>query len=119
METSTIVAVSNIFCGFITIVLSIPLVLKQVKMNHYYGIRIKKAFESDENWYRLNYYGGKLFMIAGTIMLILGIMGLIIPLSDKTIILMLALSPALIAILTTLPIFIYGKNLDNSEKKNC
>jgi hypothetical protein len=52
----------NIFIGVILIVLSIPLVLKKVKMNHLYGFRFTKSFASDENWYSINHYGGKLFL---------------------------------------------------------
>jgi len=38
---------------------SIPLVKHKIKMNHLYGVRIKKAFESEDNWYKINAYGGK------------------------------------------------------------
>ena len=30
-------------------------------MNHLYGIRIKKSFESEDSWYKINEYGGKQF----------------------------------------------------------
>jgi hypothetical protein len=38
---------------------SIPLLLGKIKMNYFYGFRIRKAFESEENWYEINSYGAK------------------------------------------------------------
>jgi hypothetical protein len=58
--------------GFLTILLSIPLLLRKVPMNCLYGIRIKKAFCSDHNWYELNAYGGKSLLIFGLFLLVFG-----------------------------------------------
>ncbi len=42
-------------------------------MNRYYGIRIAKAFKSDENWYDINAYGGKLLLFYGLFLIFFGI----------------------------------------------
>jgi hypothetical protein len=45
--------------GFILIAVSIPIYLGKINMNCAYGFRIRKAFESDENWYLINRYGAR------------------------------------------------------------
>jgi hypothetical protein len=52
-------AISLVSLGFIVIAVSIPLLLGKIKMNAVYGFRIRKAFESEENWYTINSYGAK------------------------------------------------------------
>lgn len=51
--------------GILTIAFSLPLIFRKIPMNHAYGIRIRKAFVSDGNWYSINEYGGKLFFAFG------------------------------------------------------
>jgi hypothetical protein len=46
-------------------------------MNRTHGIRIPAAFESDENWYRINRYGGKSLIGWSVPVIIIGI-GLIL-----------------------------------------
>jgi hypothetical protein len=48
--------VTLVCLGFILIAISIPLYLGKIKMNRIYGFRIRKAFESEENWYEINRY---------------------------------------------------------------
>ncbi len=51
--------------GVVTILLSLPLILQLVPMNPAYGIRVRKAFTSKENWYQINTFGGALFLAFG------------------------------------------------------
>ncbi len=53
-------------------VLSLPLALRVVPMNRWYGIRIPKAYESEENWYEINAYGGKLLLVYGLALVAFG-----------------------------------------------
>ncbi len=46
--------------GALILIVSIPLVLRKIPMNRYYGVRLPKAYVSEDNWYRLNSYSGKL-----------------------------------------------------------
>lgn len=65
-----------VHCGFggLLAVASVPLILRKVPMNHAYGIRIRKAFESESNWYDINAYGGRLLLIYGIALVIFGIL---------------------------------------------
>ena len=51
--------------GVASVVVSVPLILRRVPMNRWYGVRTRKAFVSDENWYEINAFGGKAFFLFG------------------------------------------------------
>jgi len=59
--------------GAIFIAVSVPLVARMVPMNRWYGVRTRKAFASEENWYELNAYGGKLLVIHGAFLIVAGL----------------------------------------------
>ena len=65
--------ISLIACGLIFVVMSIPLLKGAIKMNHWYGFRIGKAFESEENWYKINRYGAQRFIIWSVAIIISGV----------------------------------------------
>jgi uncharacterized membrane protein len=46
----------------LTIALARPLIQRKVKPNALYGVRIPAAFTSEEAWYELNEYGGRLLL---------------------------------------------------------
>lgn len=58
--------------GAASVLVSIPLVLRKVPRNHWYGIRVRKAFVSDDNWYAINAVGGWLFILFGTFLMAVG-----------------------------------------------
>jgi len=58
--------------GALLALLSIPLIVRKVPMNHLYGIRIRKAFVSRANWDAINSFGGKLFFAFGLLLMIYG-----------------------------------------------
>jgi hypothetical protein len=60
--------------GLVTAAVSIPLALRMVPMNRYYGFRLPQAFKSESNWYRINAYGGALFLVYGLLLAIWGVM---------------------------------------------
>ncbi len=62
----------------ILILVSVPLHLEKIKMNRFYGFRIRKAFESEENWYRINKYGAKALMCWSLVIMMMGILCLFI-----------------------------------------
>ena len=45
-------AVTLVCLGFILVAVSIPLYLGKIKMNCFYGFRIRNVFESEENYTR-------------------------------------------------------------------
>jgi uncharacterized membrane protein len=66
-------AVTLVCLGFMLIAVSIPLYLGKIKMNYVYGFRIRKAFESEENWYTINRYGAKVLMWWSVVIVAMGI----------------------------------------------
>ena len=78
MDSSNIVlGLSNIFCAILFIAISIPLVLGKIPMNSFYGVRLKKSYDSEENWYKINKYGGKQLIIWSIPLFIIGIITLL------------------------------------------
>jgi hypothetical protein len=59
--------------GLVMAAMAVPLVLRKVPMNRFYGIRIPKAFESDRYWYDINAYGGKLLLAYGLLLIVFGL----------------------------------------------
>ena len=59
------VALAYLSAAVITIAISVPLVRRKVKMNHWYGVRIPQSFESEEAWYDINHHGGLLLLYWG------------------------------------------------------
>jgi len=64
--------------GVVIILISIPLYLGKVKMNCVYGFRIRKAFESEQNWYQINRYGARALMIWAMGLISIGIICLFV-----------------------------------------
>ena len=56
-----------VHCSFggLLAAVSLPLALRMVPRNRFYGIRMSKAFASDSNWYAINAYGGKILLAYG------------------------------------------------------
>ncbi len=52
-------ALMDVICAVLFIAVSLPLILDKIPPNYLYGVRIPKAFLSDENWYNINQYGGR------------------------------------------------------------
>lgn len=65
-----------VHCGFGGLLAagSLPLVLRLVPMNRLYGFRIPKAFVSESNWYAINAYGGRLFVVYGVALFAFGLL---------------------------------------------
>ena len=62
----------HIGIGLLTVLVCIPLVLRMVPMNHAYGVRVRRAFVSEHNWYEINAYGGKLLIGFGLFLVAFG-----------------------------------------------
>jgi len=59
--------------GVGTMLFCVPLLLRMVKPNRVYGIRVPAAFESEANWYRINSYGAKCLFVFGAVETLMGI----------------------------------------------
>jgi hypothetical protein len=63
----------HIGIGLLLAVFSVPLIQGRIPRNCWYGIRTRKAFSSEENWYAVNGYGGKLFLAFGVFLFAFGV----------------------------------------------
>jgi hypothetical protein len=61
--------------GAVMIAVTVPLIARMVPMNRWYGVRTRKAFVSEDNWYALNAYGGKLLAAYGGFLVLAGLVG--------------------------------------------
>ena len=53
--------------GLLLIGLSIPLMLRRVKPNWWYGFRVRKTLSDEQIWYESNAYAGKWLLMLGSI----------------------------------------------------
>lgn len=65
-----------LIAAVVTILFSLPLILRKVKMNGIYGIRIAESFRSEARWYQINRFGGILFLLWGLLLGAWGVVGL-------------------------------------------
>lgn len=83
MKPNIIFGIINIASALLIIGVSIPLVYHKIKMNHLYGIRIKKSFESEDSWYKINEYGGKQLIVWSIPMIFIGFICFFVPIDDS------------------------------------
>jgi hypothetical protein len=100
MDTAAIaLAISNILVAALIILLSIPLLKRQIPMNRWYGARFRKSFESEDNWYRINAYTAKQLILWSIPLLLIGILTFFLHLEGKTTLtILLACAPLLILV---------------------
>ncbi len=67
----------NVVIAVVAILSSVPLLRGRIKMNRWFGIRVPKAFKSDENWYRVNRYGSRALIWWSIPILVIGIVMII------------------------------------------
>ena len=77
--TSTILGIAMISMGVLFSTVAIPLLKGMVRMNKFYGFRIKKAYQSDELWYKINEYGARQFIYGSIFLFVTGLVLIIIP----------------------------------------
>ena len=107
-----ILGVLYIFTGIVLILVCIPLLHDRVKPNAFYGMRLKKAFESEENWYKINRRGAQLFIGWGGILMGLGVPLFFVPIArDGLLSTILIFVPLIVALLATWQLLRYAKTL--------
>ncbi len=62
--------------SLVIICLSVPLMMRKVKRNTWYGIRDSETFKSEERWLEINQYAGVLLLRWGIGLAIISIAGL-------------------------------------------
>lgn len=109
--TSLLLGMFNLVVGVVVVLFSVPMARGKVSMNHVYGIRLAKSFESEENWDRMNRFGGRQFLIWGIVLMLLGVVFLFLDLdSSLEYVILLGLTPLLLFI-PALRIVSYAKKL--------
>lgn len=62
---------ASLLIALVNIVISLPLVLRRVPPNYFYGFRTRKTLSSPDIWYEANYIGGRGLIIASSIAVLL------------------------------------------------
>lgn len=73
------IAIIHGIIGVALMCLSWPLAKRKIRRNHWYGIRIPAAFESEERWLEINQYGGRLLIGWGIVVAVVAGIGLMLP----------------------------------------
>ncbi len=100
MQIGIASGITNLACGLIIILVSVPLAKRKIKKNRWYGMRVAKAFESDEHWYKINEYGGKQFALWSIPILVCGIICFLVPIENTN-------DPILFSALAAGPTFLF------------
>ena len=73
------VALSILMSGVIILAVSVPLMRRRVPMNRLWGVRIPASFRSDEDWYDINAYAGRLLVLGSIPIIAAGMVGVFLP----------------------------------------
>ncbi|HPQ45546.1 MAG TPA: SdpI family protein [Syntrophales bacterium] len=110
-STGIILGISNIFVASLIVGVSIPLVMRKIPMNHIYGVRFKKSYESEDNWYKINNYGGKQLIIWSVPLFIIGILTFFLPLKENGVLTTLIACAPLIVLIPAYTSYKFSKKL--------
>ena len=110
-EGACFVGLSDLLTGLLFVLLALPLMLRKVAMNRWYGVRIPKAFASPENWYAINAVGGRWMAVAGGVLALVG--GAVLRFPPATIIglLVASLAPVPLVLFTLVPVLRFARRL--------
>lgn len=108
---SLILGASHIFIAMVTALLSIPLIRGEMPMNSFYGVRFKKSYESDENWYRINKYGGRQLIIWSAVLALMGIVTIFLPIEKESLLCFPAALAPLILLVPAVISYRYARKL--------
>ena len=78
----TAMLMMQVFSAWLLIGLSIPLIRRKGRPNHWYGFRVPQTLRDPVVWYEANAYSGKCFLGAGAAMLALDLTLYLIPAID-------------------------------------
>jgi len=80
---SVVIGLPNILVGILIIAVSIPLLKNKIRMNCWYGMRFRKSFKSNENWYKINSYGAKRMILWSLVIIIIGLLTFFLPVDSR------------------------------------
>jgi len=117
IDEARLVGLVIALAGLVVAGVSIPLILRRIPMNGFYGVRIPKSFVSDDNWYAINAYGGRFLALAGAIISVIGLIIRFRPLTGGAAIVVAAVAPAIILVLSIIPVLMYARRLPSRAGK--
>jgi hypothetical protein len=101
----------DISSGLLLIIVCLPLVKRKIKMNRWYGMRLPKAFVSENNWYNINEYGGRQFIYWSMPVVLSGVILLLLPPIGAGAAVFAGLLPAAFLAVPMIKLFIYSGKL--------
>jgi hypothetical protein len=116
MEAENVIfGITDLFLGLILIAISRPLKNGKVAMNSFYGVRLRKSYSSEKNWYLMNEYGGRQLIVWSSALVALGILAFFIPFNgNEPLIILFAFLPAIVVLIPTYLILRYSKTLSDA-----
>jgi len=117
IDDARLVGLVIALAGLVVAGVSIPLILRRIPMNGFYGVRIPKSFVSDDNWYAINAYGGRVLAVAGAIISVVGLIILFRPLTSEAAIVVAAVAPAVVLVLSIIPVLMFARHLPSRDTK--
>jgi hypothetical protein len=104
---------SSIVSGVLVFLLSLPLLKDKIGPNRWYGVRIRKAFESRENWFKLQRFGARKLILWSGVLVACGAVALLVPFNANQTVPLLAFSfaPLIVLLVLFLQILRYAKTL--------
>ena len=112
MSVYTILSITHILTALLVTASCMPLAKDRIGRNHFYGMRVPKSFESDENWYAINRYGARRFFFWSGVLVLIGVAGLFFPLGEDTVLIVLvALAPAVVYLIGAYETYRFSKKL--------
>jgi uncharacterized membrane protein len=101
--------------GLLLIIIAIPLYLRMIKPNSFYGLRVPATFKDEEVWYEANAYSGRDIIIMGIVQMLFAVLLYLVPSISKTIYTLINTSVVLIG---TVVITALGWRRANALLKN-
>jgi uncharacterized membrane protein len=107
-ELNLWVSVMNLLSAIVVAALSVPMIRRRVPMNHWYGARFPKSFQSDDLWYRINEHAGRVLLRWSVVVAATGIAALFV--SDARVLTALGFAPTLYLV-GALESYLYSRKL--------
>lgn len=113
MQVHITLGISYLASGGLVILFCLPLLKDKIGPNPFYGVRIKKAYQSRENWFKLQRFGGRQLIIYGAGLMLLGTIALCVPFAPNQSmeVSVFALAPLWLILIPVIQIFRYAKTL--------
>jgi hypothetical protein len=80
-------------------------------MNCWYGMRFRKSFESNENWYKINGYGARRMIQWSIVIIVIGLLTFVAPLETRKNLRLAIRSAPLIVIIPVIETWLFAKKL--------